>query len=631
MIRERRSKEKLEYYYRRFVEQGIVDPNVHPWVAASWRRSQAWNISRSSLQPPVKLHKAELDERRAKHYSALKFLDGLYQDIRGNFNYYNLNLLLLDNECYALKSYALPFFQKSPGEVEGARLREEDIGTSSIAIAFEHKIPFLVFGPEMWIADGQAGDACSAPVFLDGRLQYILTLVSTQQGELPSAAIESLLLMMKYAMENHLAMRDKLEARQVMLDAVPLAAYHILPDGTVAYANKLGQSRLMVTPASEKSSRGPNLNQIVLNYQHTPLIKGFLGIPSYNKEVTWITPRKTYEDITTVLPLYCDHEVNSVALLSLSIEDLKMLEAHATAYAARYSLASMVGKSPAFLAMKEKASRVARSDQHVLLQGESGTGKQRLAHGIHQASSRAAGPLITVKCGDIPVELLENELFGTTGVQDDRNPGKLELANGGTLFLDEVEKFPVPLAEKLVDMLVGRRMINRSAAAFDVRIIAASDGDLKRLAEKGKFPPILYELLAKPVIRVPALRARLEDIALIAEHIIQELAELHEMSTKEIAPEAITMLEAYDWPGNIKQLQTVIEQAFFHTPDGLIATDAIDLPGDDRIDNTWKEDRAAFLAAWQAARGNISRLSGMLGVSRVTLYRYLKKFGLEKE
>lgn len=630
MIRERRSKEKLQHYYRRFVEQGIIDPNVHPWVAESWQKSRELAIPRDSLRPPVKLNKAELEERRDRHRPALDFLEGLYQELRGNFNNYSLSLLLLDRDCFALKSFAMPFFQKSPGEVEGARLSEADIGTSSIAIAYEHKTPFLVFGPEMWIEDGQAGDACSTPIFVDGKMQYIVTLVSTQQGELPVGAIESLLLLMKYSMEKNLALQVRLEAKHAILDAVPVATYHILPGGKVAYANRLGQSRLMVSPGEKNVDETLNLKDTLLNYQHSPLSKGFLGIPSYNKEMTWITPRKTYEDITTVLPLYRDGEMEGIVAVSQSIEDLGMLEAYATGYTARYSLASMVGHSQGFLAMKEKAARLAKSDQYLLLQGESGTGKQRLAHGIHKASPRAAGPLITVKCGEVPPELIEGELFGQTDERGERQPGKLELANGGTLFLDEVEKLPTALAEKLAETLRSKSLDGRPEQAVDVRIIAASDGDLKRLTEKGKFAASFYELVAKPVIRVPALRARQDDVAFLVGHIIQELAEQHGMPLKGVDPAAIRLMEEYDWPGNIKQLQTVVEQAFFQATDGPITPDMIKLPGRSGPDSSWKEDQQAFMKAWQSARGNVSRLAGMLGVSRVTLYRYLKKYDLEK-
>ncbi|MDR3561541.1 MAG: sigma 54-interacting transcriptional regulator [Negativicutes bacterium] len=631
MIRERRSKEKLQQYYRRFVAEGNLDANVHPWVAESWQRSRDAGIARDSLRPQVKLSKPELEERRKEHHAALAFLDGLYQELRGNFNNYSLSLLLLDSECYALKSFALPFFQKSPGEVEGARLTEADIGTSSIAIAFQHKTPFLVFGPEMWIEDGQAGDACSAPIFLGGKLQYILTLVSTQQGDLPVGAIESLLLLMRYSMEHSLALEARLDVKHVILDAIPLAAYHVLPGGRVAYANKQGQARLMLTGQPGKQTEQPELRDSLLNYQHSPLVKGFLGIPSHNKELTWITPQKTYEDITTVLPIYRDGEVSSIIAVSQSIEDLQMLEAHAIGYTARYGLASMVGNSPGFLAMKEKAARLARTDQFLLLQGEAGTGKQRLAHGIHKASARAAGPLITIKCGAIPPELLADEVFGTIDEQGSRLPGKLELANGGTLFLDEVEMLPMALAEQLADVLVAKRLTGRPAVTIDVRLIAACDSDLRRLTEKGKFAAALYELVDKPLIRVPALRTRRDDIAVLAAHILQELAEQHDIPAKKITPEAITLLESYDWPGNIKQLQTVVEQAFFAATEELIDSTGFSLPGEAGPDSSWKDDRQAFGAVWQAARGNVSRLSGMLGVSRVTLYRYLKKFGLEKQ
>lgn len=632
MIRERRSKEKLQQYYHKFTEHGELDPNVHPWVAESWRRSQAEGIDHNHMPSLRKLDKKELVLRREKHQAALGYLDGLYREISEHFNIYNLSLLLLDNECYTLKSYAMPFFQKTPGELEGARLAEEDIGTSSISLAYQHKIPFLLFGPEMWIAECQNGDACSAPIMVNGEVKYILTLVSVQQAELPYSAVVSLLLSMKYAIENHLAMQAQLYARHAILDAIPLAVYHIVSGGEVAYTNRLGQSRLSVISPEGHMETLPNLSDVVLNYHHTPLFKGFMGIPSYNKEVTWITANKTYEDITTVVPVQRDEEVDSVVVVSMPIEDLRTMVAHAAGYTARYSLTSIVGKAPSVTAMKEKAARVARGNQHVLLQGESGTGKQRLAHSIHHASGRAAGPLIALRCGDMPPELLEGEVFGSFR-QDESRPGKLELANGGTLFLDEVEKMPIHLQSRLAETLAAGYVCRVGEAvlrSYDVRIISASDTDLKRLTEKGAFDAKLYEIIARTVMRIPSLRARAEDIPLLAEHIISELAEQNGMVVKHLAPEAAQLLMSYDWPGNIKQLQGVVEQAFFRTADTIINAGDITLPGDVGPGKAWKEDREVFLDAWKAAGGNISRLANMLDVSRVTLYRYIKKYGLER-
>lgn len=634
MIRERRSKDKLECYYERFIGEGQLDPNVHPWVAESWKKSREMGVPSQKMPSLVKLGKEELARRQCLHQAAMEYLSGLYNQIREHFSVYNLSLLLLDHECYVIKNYALPFFQKNPGELEGSRLAEEDIGTSSISIVREHKASFLLFGPEMWIKDCQDGDACSVPIIVDGQLVYIVTIVSVEQDGLPYSAVVSLLLSIKYAMEQHLTMLDQLQARHAILDSVPFAVYHIIPGGDVLYSNKLGKSRLAGIDAVANHDGLANLSDVVLNYRHTPLYKGFKGIPSYNKEVTWITPRKTYEDITTVVPLEQDKVVTSVVAVSLPIEDLRTLVAHAVGYKARYSLSSMVGEAPAVITMKEKAGRVARNNNHLLLQGESGTGKQRLAHAIHQASARAAGPLISLKCGDILPEVLEEELFGSGGSGDESRPGKLELANGGTLFLDEIEKIPMHVAVQLTESLKEGQLcrmgedVNRP---FDIRIIAACDSDLKRLTEKNVFLLQLYETISKSTIRIPPLRARREDIPLLAEHIISELAQQHNIPAKKILSSATELLMSYDWPGNIKQLQGVVEQAFFNTESSNIGLQDISLLGDAGVSMAWKEDKEVFVEAWKVAGGNISRLANMLDVSRVTLYRYLKKFGLDKE
>ncbi|MCE5285235.1 MAG: sigma 54-interacting transcriptional regulator [Pelosinus sp.] len=640
MIRERRNKEKLENYYHKFINQGVIDPNVHPWVAESWQRSRDFGVASERLGTLPKLSKDDIAWRREQHKGAIGYLDGYYEEIREYFNTHNITLLLLDADCHVLKCYDMPFYQKTAGELVGARLAEQDIGTSSISIAQAHHTPFLLFGPEVWLAEHQFGDACSAPIMIDGQMRYIVSFIAVEQDSLPFDSVVALLLSMKYSMENHLRTMQQLSAKQVILDAVPFAVYHVMPGGEVVYTNKLGQSRLEGIDAAGPEVLYPSLSDAVLNYRHTPIYKGFLGIPSYNKEVTWITARKTYEDITTVVPLFenkqqDDKDVGSVVAVSLPIEDLRTMVAHAVGYTARYSLSSLVGKSSAFTAMKDKAARVAKSGHHVLLQGDPGSGKQRLAHSIHQASSRAAGPLISVKCGDVPPELLENELFGVTKSQDESRPGKLELANNGTLFLDEVEKLPIKVATRLAEALEKGRlnrlgeMVERS---FDVRIIAACDSDLKRLTEKGSFHGKLYEYITKAVIRIPALRARREDIPLLAEHMIEELAAQHRIHTKKILPETAEILMNYDWRGSIKQLQGVVEQAFFNTAADEITPDDISLINEVSPGNTaWKENREVFIELWRSAGGNISRLANMLDVSRVTLYRYLKKYGLDKE
>ena len=639
MIREHRSRGKLETYYRKFVKDGVLDPNVHPWVAASWQRSQALGVPSDRMDTSHRLAPEAFRALQAKHKNAIQYLSKLSEGIREFFQEYNLSLLLIDADCVVLKSYSLPFYQMTPGEIEGVRVGLEEVGTSSISVAYEHQTPFWMFGPEMWVEECQLGDACSAPVKISGTCAYIITLVSMEQVQLPQDAVISLLLTMKTALEAHLTEATRTRAEEAILDATPFAVYHVLPGGEVAYTNQLGKERLTRIGAKQEHETGKrlNLNDVILNYQHTPIYKGFRGVPSYNQEVTWITPVKTYEDITTVVPLERDEAqaVKSVVVVSMPIEDLRTLVAHAAGYTSKYSLSSMVGSGVAFAGVREKAARVARNKHHVLIQGEAGTGKQRMAHGIHQASPRAAGPLIALRCGDATPELLEQELFGIVQGPDVSHQGRLELASGGTLFLDEIEKMPKTIADELADALrkgamhrLGEKDVERS---IDVRIIAACDSDLKRLTERGLFSKAFYEIISKSVIRVPSLRSRREDIPELARHIITELAEQHQMPKKELPDATVEVLKRYDWPGNIKQLQSVLEYAFFNTKAAAIGPKDISLMGDVKPDNKWKEDRDVFLKAWQAAGGNVSRLANLLNVSRVTLYRYLKKYNLEKK
>jgi DNA-binding NtrC family response regulator len=636
MIREHRSREKLEGYYEKYIKEGTMDPNVHPWVAESWKASRAFNIGIEKMVMPHKLSVESLAKSQQQHKNAIDYLEIFSNEIREFFQKYNLSLLLIDADCVVLKSYSLPFYQKTAGEIEGARVGIEDVGTSSISIAHEHKMPFWLFGPEMWVRECQMGDACSAPVFVNGEFCYIITLVSVEHETLSQDSVIALMLTMKQALELHLSQSMRIKAQEAILDATPFAVYHVMPGGDVAYANKLGLSRLEGIGAKNgKDHPYMNLNDVVMNYRHTPIYKGFRGIPSYNKEVTWITQAKTYEDITTVVPLErdLDQVVSSVVAVSMPIEDLRTLVAHASGYTAKYSLNSMVGEGSAFISMQEKAARVARNKHHILLQGESGTGKQRMAHGIHQASSRAAGPLISIRCGDAAPELLEQELFGVALNPDVSHQGKIELASGGTLFIDEIEKLPKGIAISLARVLKAgttHRAGEMVERPIDVRIIAACDSDLKRLTERGLFEKDLYEIVSKSVLRVPALRSRREDIPVLVTHIISELAAQHQMKSKLVLPETIRVLSEYDWPGNIKQLQGVLEFAFFNTKEDIICPGDISLMGDVKPDNKWKDDRDIFVKAWQAAGGNVSRLANLLNVSRVTLYRYLKKYGLEK-
>jgi len=226
----------------------------------------------------------------------------------------------------------------------------------------------------------------------------------------------------------------------------------------------------------------------------------------------------------------------------------------------------IVGPSAAMHAIRRLVAQVAGSDATVLILGESGTGKEVVARGIHSASPRAQGPFVPVNCGAIPAELLESELFGHekgafTGAISTRR-GRFELAAGGTLFLDEIGDMPLPMQVKLLRVLQERcfeRVGSASSQPTDVRVIAATHQDLEQRVEDGRFRADLYYRLNVFPIDVPALRARPEDVPVLVQHFLAQLAR-EQRDSVAIAADAMAALQQYAWPGNVRELNNLVER-----------------------------------------------------------------------
>ena len=235
----------------------------------------------------------------------------------------------------------------------------------------------------------------------------------------------------------------------------------------------------------------------------------------------------------------------------------------------KYTIAAYIGTSPAALEVKRQARRVAATGSTVLLLGETGTGKELLAHAIHAASARAGKPFVGVNIAAVPDNLLEAEFFGVaagayTGAERKGRDGKFRVADGGTLFLDEIGDMPLALQAKLLRALqeqevepLGSNQIIR----LDVRVIAAPSRDLEALVADGRFRADLYYRLNVLPIRLPALRERLADIEALADALLDDIARRSSLPHKSLSAEALDRLAGHDWPGNIRELRNVLEQA----------------------------------------------------------------------
>ena len=252
-----------------------------------------------------------------------------------------------------------------------------------------------------------------------------------------------------------------------------------------------------------------------------------------------------------------------------------LADAQARQRRTRHSFASFIDSSPAVMDVKRAARRAAGSDATVLLLGETGTGKELLAQAIHAASPRASRPFVGVNIAAVPDTLLEAEFFGVapgayTGADRKGRIGKFKLADGGTLFLDEIGDMPLALQAKLLRVLQEQEVEpvgSHTVQPLDVRVIAATSRDLLAMVREGQFRADLYYRLNVLPLRLPALRERLPDLDVLSEHLLDDIARRSGLPHKTLAPDALTRLARHDWPGNIRELRNLLEQASLMTDD----------------------------------------------------------------
>ncbi|WP_435609311.1 sigma-54 interaction domain-containing protein [Pseudomonas knackmussii] len=322
---------------------------------------------------------------------------------------------------------------------------------------------------------------------------------------------------------------------------------------------------------------------------------------------------------------------------------------------AKYSLAHFIGNSPASLEIKRRARRGAASDAPVLLLGETGTGKELLAHAIHSASARANKPFVSINAAAIPETLLEAEFFGTapgafTGADRKGRPGKLQIAQGGTLFLDEIGDMPLPLQSKLLRVLqekefepVGSNEVLRS----DIRLVAATSIDLDKAMREGRFRADLYYRINVLPIEIPPLRERLEDLPALCEAILDDLREDHH-ALYELDSAALALLARHAWPGNVRELRNLLERTVLLNDGNQLDAESLraalgplqPLPQQSNATSPLLAPDQDFYAARDAFEreliagvlaeyaGNVDAAAKRLGLGRSTLYKKLAALGL---
>lgn len=319
-----------------------------------------------------------------------------------------------------------------------------------------------------------------------------------------------------------------------------------------------------------------------------------------------------------------------------------------------FSIDSVIGNSPPIQKIKATIEKVAASNLAILITGETGTGKEVFANAVHQLSNRRYGNFIKVNCAAIPKDLLESELFGYnegafSGASKGGKVGKFEQANNGTILLDEIGELPLPLQSKLLRILQEHeieRIGGIKPVSLDVRIICCTNQNIEQMINEGKFRQDLYYRINTVELTIPPLRDRLIDIPVLCEHFIQKINQYHNCSIIGISDKVLQHLLSYDWPGNIRELEHVLERACVMSSTTILDVDHFDffLPRVYRNSTTEGNDgfskletlsnkknqaeRKAIIQALETTKGNKTKAALLLDITRSQLYEKLKKYDL---
>ena len=572
---------------------------------------------------------------------------------------------LTDETCCIVALYGDPVTLKKVRNMDcqvGAVWTEDEIGTNAIGIAAMTKQPVQISGNEHYLAKYRHWSCSAAPLLKDNVLMGILSILG------PIGSIHSQTLGMVVAASQAIEIRlenDEQFQRQRTISSQLNSVFEVMSEGVIVL-DKNGHVRQVNTAAgrildcSISDIMGSNLIEIM--HDHAEKITRLLD-RGQECEFEFVLGANHAAGIGKSI---FDREKRVMGATIILRPIAQVRQSRMAGAEAQFTFDSIIGQDPSMKNAIKLGKIASRTSSNVLMQGESGTGKEVFAQAIHNGSSRRKGPFVAINCAALPRELVGSELFGYdegafTGAKRDGRPGKFELANGGTLLLDEIGDMPLEqqgsllraIQEKAVVRVGGDKVIR-----VNVRIIAATNQDLLGLVAQGRFRQDLYYRLNVMQVTIPPLRDRRSDIPLLFRYFLDDMCRKLGKVINKVDDDVLRCLCAYNWPGNVRELQNIVERTSLVVEDGHVTVshlpqEVTSLNQDDRGDGwEWgprsviavahetyarenrkrameEKEKENIIQALDNNGGNVSKTAISLGISRNTLYRRLKKYGIQ--
>jgi len=636
-------KEEIRRCWERFVTTGEIDRNtIREIVADSWERSKRLGINPYMKRIGDGLERPEVLEDRTNRIIAEisdPFLDILSLTLKSS----HYAISIFDRKGFKIKSRASGELRKrfeEVGNVTGVSFSEESIGTNAVGLALIYDMPVQMIGPENYIRLFHHVMITAIPIKdTKSNTVGILSISSwkriTDMNTLLGMAFASV-----KSIENSLRLRKAYEEKKYLADLLESSIENmseglitIDKDGRILQINSISEEILGLKKEKDKGKSIFNFLEL------DPTILG-----ERKEEVSSISKHRKIQCLLNISPISRDGSIKGFVIILREARKVHRTLSRILGVQASYEFKDIIGKSDKIKNVIEFGKVAASSSSNVMIYGENGTGKELLAHAIHNYSGKNK-PFIPVNCAAIPTELIESELFGYekgsfTGALRHGKPGKFELANGGTIFLDEIGDMPLPVQSKILRIIEARQVFRIGSSRgipINVKIISATNKDIKEEIAKKRFREDLYYRLNVLTIEIPPLRERTEDIPLLVDYFIKTLNRYLGKDISGVSERVMDHILSYHWPGNIRELRNFIERAMHFTQGKIIDMDALPTeirrPG--RTAKT--EDHSMGVSLLKLAekdiilqtlrefKGNKRKTAQYLGMGRATLYRKLKE------
>ncbi len=634
----------VERAWQQFVEGTAEPAGVREDILQSWQRTrESYRIDPASTQPSAVLSPEALEERRGGD-EWFRFASPILRDFTQRTRLRDHVLAYFDGEGWMLSidgERRIVERLAAIGFSPGSSWAEKSAGTNGPGTALAALKPMEVFACEHYVAAWQPWSSAASPIKAPACAVPVGIVDMTGPWEVRRRQALTFVTAIARAIE------ERLRAASGVRDEVVRYAFRAARESGDALVAV--DSRGCAIAANDAATRRNILEAGALPPVMQDAVARALRTQGLRAEGDVRVDLPGIPSTVVSAVRYEGSRIGAILRIAPAAVGLRR-PGGPTRPSARYDFGRILGESAPLRRALDLAMMAARNELPVVLSGESGTGKELFAHAIHAGGDRRAGPFVAVNCGSIPAQILEAELFGYepgtfTGARREGNPGRFEDANGGTLFLDEVSELSLPAQTALLRVLQEKEVVRLGGSTprpVDVRVLAATNKQLDAEMHTGAFRSDLYYRLNVLFIPVPSLRERGDDISLLAQVILEE-ADVEQRGLS-LSADAVEALRGYPWPGNVRELRNVILRAAAVAPQPRItaqdlllepaSTDSSNVPPKARRGKLREAvldlERGALLSALDSCTWNFRRTAHQLGISRMTLYRWMRRYGITR-